>query len=79
MAVRQSDGSAILDSPDGSEVILNDTAMALWELCDGSTEVEEMVRAVDAFFDVEEDVIRHDVEVTLAELTRVGALDWDDD
>lgn len=77
--VRHTDGSAILDAPGGTEVILNDTALALWELCDGVTEVEEMVRAVDAFFDVDEDVIRHDVGVTLAELSRIGALDWQDD
>ncbi len=75
--LRTAGETAILRRPGETDVRLNDTALALWELCDGTTEVEEMVRAVDAFFDVDIDVIRRDVAAALADLSEIGVLDWE--
>ncbi len=55
---------------------LNNTALALWELCDGVTTVDEMVNAIDSFFNADRDVIRHDVEATLRELADLGFITW---
>lgn len=71
----QAAGDSLLTTPEGETVAVNDSALALWELSDGETTVEEMVVAVDTFFDADSAVIRRDVEATLAELVRVGVLD----
>lgn len=55
-------------------VTLNPTALALWELCDGQTSVDEMVTAVCAVFAIEPARARADVEVALAEMRAAGML-----
>ncbi|MGN6242361.1 MAG: PqqD family protein [Motilibacteraceae bacterium] len=52
--------------------MLNTTAQAVWELCDGSTTVPEMVRALLTLFDAPEATIRQDVSAALGELSRHG-------
>ncbi len=53
---------------------LNESAAALWELCDGSTTIEEMVLAICEVSSVSPDKARDDVERTLAEFHRAGLL-----
>lgn len=74
---RGSDGATIVDA--GSEVVaLDDTAAALWELCDGETRVEEITDAVCTVWDVTQEVARRDVRSTLTVLRDAGVLDWDE-
>jgi hypothetical protein len=47
---------------------LNDTAFALWELCDGETAVHEMVQAVDDLFAAPREDLARDVLSALDEL-----------
>lgn len=79
------DGVALRDGPDGARLVdgqgrsvwaLNATALALWELCDGETSVEEMVGAVAALFSADEELMRHDLEETFDQLSRAGLLGW---
>ena len=74
------DGTVIVDGDgDGAEVAaLDDTAAALWELCDGDTDVEEITEAVCTVWDVAPDVARRDVRATLGTLRDAGLLDWDE-
>lgn len=58
--------------------VLNGTALALWELCDGETTVGEMVAAVCSLFDSDEQQVRSDIEQTLQQYTAAGLLVWDD-
>lgn len=67
--------SVLIVEPDQA-LTLNSTALALWELCDGSTTVAEMVNALDLFFDAERAEIDNAVVETLDELTDLGAVDW---
>ena len=60
---------------DGTHV-LNPTARAIWELCDGVTLPEEMVAAICEVFVVTPAQAVADVERTLEELTRVGLITW---
>ena len=66
----------VLLAAQGQATSLNTTALALWELCDGSTSVDEMVSAIDRFFDADAGVIRQDVTATLEELVARGFLSW---
>jgi hypothetical protein len=60
---------------DGTHV-LNPTARAIWELCDGVTLPAEMVAAICEVFAVTPERAAADVDRTLEELTRVGLIAW---
>jgi hypothetical protein len=51
---------------------LNPTARAIWELCDGTTTVDELVRAIGEVFDVPPSSARADVEAIIAQLQGTG-------
>lgn len=57
---------------------LNDTAFALWELCDGETAVREIVQAVDDLFAAPREDLARDVMSALAELAGDGLLTYSD-
>lgn len=52
--------------------LMNPSAFALWELCDGDTTPDEMVAAVADLTRVDEESARRDVEKGLAELAELG-------
>lgn len=56
------------------DFVLNPTAFALWELCDGQTTVSEMVDAVCDLFDVTRAQARHDVVGSVRHMKEVGIL-----
>ena len=62
---------------DGTHV-LNPTARAIWELCDGVTLPAEMVAAICQVFAITPERASADVDRTLEELTRVGLIAWPD-
>ena len=67
-----------LVDPEGRTLhVLNGTALALWELCDGETTVTEMVAAACALFDGDEQTVRLDIEQTLAQFTSAHLLVWE--
>jgi hypothetical protein len=60
--VRQSGDETVLVDREHDRVhVLNETALALWELCDGETTVEEMITAAMGLFDADRDQLQHDV------------------
>ena len=58
--------------------VLNPTARAIWELCDGRTTTDEMVDAICRVFAVPPDVAARDVELALDQMTRAGLVHWTD-
>lgn len=67
-----------LVDPEGRTLhVLNGTALALWELCDGETTVTEMVAAACALFDSDKEVVRADIEHTLQQFTDAELLVWE--
>ena len=59
----------------GPEVLrLNDTALAIWDLCDGETTLEEMATAVVDLAGVSEDQARSDVVGVVSELAARGVI-----
>jgi Coenzyme PQQ synthesis protein D (PqqD) len=73
--LRREDGRPIVRDAHGAAVlVLNDTAAALWELCDGSTSMEEMVMAICDLSSISPTRARADVEATLARFQQGGVL-----
>lgn len=60
----------------GSEHLVNETALALWQLCDGATSTEEMIEGVCALFDAPRAAIADDIDRALDQLWRAGLLCW---
>jgi hypothetical protein len=75
--LRQSaDENVVVDTDNARLHVLNDTALALWELCNGENTVEEMITAVCELFGEPADVVRRDVQSTLAGFDSAGLLLW---
>ena len=53
---------------------LNDTAFALWELCDGATTVQEMTEAVGVLFAGSDEQLGRDVRAALEHLLAAGLI-----
>lgn len=73
---RSGDENAVYDPQTGTVHLLNETAQAIWELCDGQTEPEEMIRAICDFFGMHPDVVVEDVERILTEFARADIIRW---
>jgi hypothetical protein len=73
------DGISTVVGPEGQRYALNETALALWELCDGLTTSDEMVSAICLLFDAEQSLIAADVRRALWEFESRHLLDWVDD
>jgi len=67
----------VLVDADGREVLqLNDTALAIWDLCDGVTTLDEMVAAVLQLFQADPGAVASDVTETIAVLHGAGVLTY---
>jgi PqqD family protein of HPr-rel-A system len=73
--LRQADTeNVVFDPSTGAVHILNATALAIWELCDGETLTEEMVEAICGLSGLPRDVVEEDVERILGEFKQAGIL-----
>jgi len=70
------DRSLLVKPDDQGTHVLNPTARAIWELCDGVTLPSEMVDAICEVFNVEAAQAEEDVTRTLDQLTEVGLILW---
>jgi hypothetical protein len=66
--------TVVVIGPPEAAFQLNDTALALWELCDGRTTVAEMVGAASVLFAERPAALARDVLVALEELQRDGLI-----
>jgi len=69
--------NAIVDPDTNAVHFLNPTALAIWDLCDGETEPEEMIEAICEISGQHKDVIAEDVERTLIHLEHLGLIAWE--
>jgi hypothetical protein len=65
---REGDQIAVFDPVSGRLLRLNDSAMALWELCDGSTTAAEMAGALSELTGLRADETLREVTQTLEAL-----------
>jgi PqqD family protein of HPr-rel-A system len=70
------DENAVFDPASGALHLLNDTARAIWDLCDGETTLDEMVIAICQLSGLHPDVVTEDVRRILEEFEGLGILAW---
>lgn len=70
--------NAVFDRETGAVHVLNDTAVAIWQLCDGETYPEEMIEAVCELSGMHRDIVREDIERILGEFESSGLVRWED-
>ena len=72
---RELPGELILYDPECDRAfLLNQTAAAVWDLCDGATSVEQMAREISASFSISQERALEDARTTVANLEREGLL-----
>lgn len=69
-------GAQLVRSAQRVAVDLDATALALWELCDGETTVDEMTLAAASLFDAPPATVERDIGAALQALVDAGALEW---
>jgi hypothetical protein len=75
--IRKTRGETLAYHPGtGGAHLLNDTALAIWDLCDGETKPEEMVEAICQLCGMHPDVVGEDVERILGEFADAGLVVW---
>lgn len=67
-----SDGWTIYEPESDSLHVLNDSAKAIWELCDGETHPTEMAAAIAELTGLDEVEAERDVRATLANLRSIN-------
>jgi hypothetical protein len=68
--------NALYDPTSASVHLLNETALAIWDLCDGETRPEEMIEAVCELTGTHRDVVSEDVERILMEFNSAHLIHW---
>jgi hypothetical protein len=71
-AVELDDNVAVYDDVGQLLILLNTSAAAVWELCDGRTTVDDMVRALAVAHRAHAEDIAEDVQRTVAKLVELG-------
>ena len=75
--LRKTERENVVYDPATSAVhILNPTALAIWEQCDGNTTPEEMVDAICSLSGLPRDVVEEDVSRILKEFEQASILMW---
>jgi coenzyme PQQ synthesis protein D (PqqD) len=75
--IRKTRGETLAYHPGtGAAHLLNDTALAIWDLCDGETKPEEMVEAICQLCGMHPDVVDEDVDRILGEFGDAGLVVW---
>lgn len=70
--------NAVYDPLTESLHLLNETALAIWELCDGQTEPREMVKAICDLFGTSPEDVTQDVHQILLEFEKAGIIFWEE-
>jgi hypothetical protein len=71
-AVELDDNLAVYDDVGQLLILLNSSAAAIWERCDGRTTVDDLVRALAVAHRADADDIAEDVQRTVAKLAELG-------
>jgi hypothetical protein len=75
--LKQTDSENVVYDPHTESVhLLNATAMAIWVLCDGETDPDEMVDAICDLSGLPREVVLEDVRRILLQFEEADILDW---
>ena len=68
--------NALYDPTSASVHMLNETALAIWDLCDGETRPEEMIDAICELTGAHQEMVAEDVERILMEFNHAHLIHW---
>jgi hypothetical protein len=75
--LREALGESVLFDPSAERVhLVNHSALAIWNLCDGETRPDEMIDAIVHISDLPSEVVAEDVERILREFDDAGLIVW---
>jgi hypothetical protein len=75
--LREALGESVLFDPSSERVhLVNHSALAIWNLCDGETTPEEMIDAIVHISDLPDEVVAEDVGRILREFDDAGLIVW---
>lgn len=72
---RDGDQTAVFNPDTGMLHMLNPSALAIWEMCDGETTPTEMAEAIDEVTRLGTESTMSDVEIALSSLRAAGLID----
>jgi hypothetical protein len=70
------DEIAVYNPSTGEIYLLNETALAIWDLCDGETSPDEMMSAICVVTSLPPEVVSEDVERILLEFDTANLIEW---
>jgi PqqD family protein of HPr-rel-A system len=70
------DEIAVYNPGTGDVYLLNETALAIWDLCDGQTKPEEMMTAICDLTSLPPEVVAEDVDRILLEFDTAELIEW---
>jgi PqqD family protein of HPr-rel-A system len=70
------DEIAVYNPGTGDVYLLNETALAIWDLCDGETKPDEMMTAICDVTSLPPEVVAEDVERILLEFDSAELIEW---
>jgi hypothetical protein len=77
VTLHRSHGEITLHDPDDDTIhVVNATAAAIWELCDGETEDSEMVSAICHLTGMPMEIVQEDVAQLLAGFAEADLISW---
>jgi Coenzyme PQQ synthesis protein D (PqqD) len=80
VTLRRSAGEIMLYDPKADRIhLVNTTAAAIWDLCDGETDPQEMVGAICQLTGMPETIVEEDVAGLLEGFAEAGLIAWSDD
>lgn len=71
--------NALVDRDTGTVHLLNDTALAIWDLCDGKTSPDEMITAICELTHMHPDIVAEDVHRILQDFSAASVMTWTPD
>jgi hypothetical protein len=75
--LRQAGRENVLFDPQAEKLhLVNHTALAIWDLCDGETRPEEMIEAICEISSMPSEVVAEDVGRILADFEDAGLIEW---
>lgn len=73
---RSGDENAVFDPASSAVHLMNETALAIWELCDGNTDPDEMITAICELSGMEREAVAEDVRRILSDFEVAGLVSW---
>jgi hypothetical protein len=73
---KSGDENAVYNPKTGDVYLMNDTALAIWDLCDGETRPKEMMTAICEVTSLPPEIVAEDIERIMLEFDAAELIEW---